>query len=150
MEDVEWGKYLVQSFVVPVRVDLSKLEDNTVVLTNKDNVSDSQDELLIDTGIAGQEAVDVGLRASAPFVRVSGLEWQQVLEPVLLENGQSFQEASLVRPERVDDVVRRAVHEVRVEHARHSAELQPWPCHSGEKNERKKKRISPAKKEPQS
>ena len=51
--------HLEDCLVVPVRVDLAELGSNPVVLPHEESVDHGQDGLLVDSGVSGQETVDI-------------------------------------------------------------------------------------------
>ena len=50
---------LEDRLVVPVRVDLAELRRDPVVLPHEESVDHGQHSLLVDSGVSGQETVDV-------------------------------------------------------------------------------------------
>lgn len=47
----EWTRYLVKSFIVPVRIDAKKFHGNSIVFPHKNGVLGSQQHLLVDADI---------------------------------------------------------------------------------------------------
>ncbi|KAK3915336.1 Lipoprotein signal peptidase [Frankliniella fusca] len=84
---------LVEGLVVPVRVDGGQAARHGVVLARHERVHARQHQLLVDSDLAGLEAVHGAVGAGAALVRDVELERQQVLEAVLAEHGVHAQQA---------------------------------------------------------
>ena len=57
--DVVDGVHLEDGLVVPVRIDLAQLSSDPVVFPDEESVDHGQHSLLVDSGVSGQETVDV-------------------------------------------------------------------------------------------
>ena len=85
---------LEKGLVVPVWVDLGQLLGNQVVLTDKHGVGDGQDSLLVDSWVAGQEAVDVFAGTDATLIWFVELQRQQGLHSLVVKHRKHLQLAT--------------------------------------------------------
>ena len=51
--------HLEDGLVVPVRIDLAQLSSDPVVFPDEESVDHGQDGLLVDSGVSGQETIDI-------------------------------------------------------------------------------------------
>ena len=90
---------LEDGLVGPVRVDCGQLVGECVVRADHEGVDAGKSGVLVDSGLTGEEAVNVLSGSDTTFVGLFELERQEGLEPELLENGQHLELAALEAPQ---------------------------------------------------
>lgn len=131
------AKYLIECFIVPMRIDFAQLVCNAIVFAHENRVQSHEHHLLINAWITSDEAVNIAARTEASTIRIVELRRQEILQTQTSVHGVGLELTVAESAQFTRCFFIRSIHKVGINKARHRIESTSGSC-----DEKQKQRTS--------